>query len=319
MDNNVYLIECHSGVVDAPRILLPKDTILVTYGQIGDCNRSSEFENVYNAFFQNDIPMDETGILELIKPTPLNNKKLKIHDRLYHEHDITLCTYTYFNGDNSWVEDSEDAENVLIERSGVFQMGNNADIARRNSSITINKTYNKNATKGWFEITLRQAKQIYAGAIFPSQPQIEQIFGDKKVIRLDQFIEIINDMCPTLGMLFSMIGGGTFILSGCRSMDDIESIQERRLSSDGLRRERTIIPINTQSNTNKKVFRVPTIQKTKSRTSMIDSLANIGSQTTHKKSSRTNRGSDSLLTLKKGGRTKRNNQSKRKRTKRRRH
>ena len=306
MDNNVYLIECHSAVINSSRIPLPDNTALVTYGQIGDCNTSTEFANIYNAFFQNLIP-DLDGILEL---QTSNNKKLKIHTNKYHDHSITLCTYTYFNGDNSWVEDAEDAEKVLIERSGVFQMGHNTDIARRNTSITINKTYNKNASKGWFEITLRQAKQIYAGSIFPSPEQIENIFNKKEYMKLHDFIDIINNNCPSLSELFRIIGGGIYILSGCRQMNDIDAIQERRLSSDGLHRQRTIIPINTQSKTNKKT----------SRTNVVDSLANIGSQNTNvKKSSRTNTG-DSLLTLtlKKGGRTKRN-KSKRKGTKRRRH
>lgn len=308
MDNNVYLIECHSAVINSSRIPLPDNTALVTYGQIGDCNTSTEFANVYNAFFQNRIP-DLDGILELQNS---NNKKLKIHTNKYHDHSITLCTYTYFNGDNSWVEDAEDAEKVLIERSGVFQMGHNTDIARRNTSITINKTYNKNASKGWFEIMPHQAEQIYAGSIFPSPEQIENIFNKKEYMKLHEFIDIINDICSSLSELFRIIGGGIYILSGCRQMNDIDAIQERRLSSDGLHRQRTIIPINTQSKTNKKVFKIPTIQKT-SRTNV--------SQNTHKKSSRTNTG-DSLLTLttlKKGGRTKRNNKSKRKRTKRRRY
>ena len=321
-NNNVYLVSCHSSVINSRLISLPDNTSLVTYGEVGDCNMDDEFENVYNAFFNNYIPRDINDLdsmLKTLEPTT-SNKNLKLHTNKYHNQTINLCSYKYYNGNHesglTFVEDSVDAENVVITLSGVFMMGRTKNVSQ-NKYITINKTYSKNASKGWFEIMPHQAEQIYAGSIFPSPQHIKEIFEQKKVMRLEQFIQKIRDLCPSLSELFRIIGGGIYILSGCRQMDDLHAIHERRLSSEGLRRQGTIIPINTQSKTNKKVFKIPTMQKT-SRTNVVDSLANIGSQNTQKKSSRTNTG-DSLLTLtlKKGGRTKRNNKSKRKRTKRR--
>lgn len=318
MDNNVYLVSCHSAVINSRLIPLPDNTTLVTYGEVGDCNMDEEFENVFNAFFNNDIPRDINDLdsmLKTLEPTT-SNKNLKLHTNKYHNQTINLCSYKYYNGnhatDLTFVEDSADAENVAIILSGVFMMGRTKNVSQ-NKYITINKTYNKNASKGWFEIMPHQAEQIYAGSIFPSPQHIKEIFEQKKVMRLEQFIQKIRDLCPSLSELFRIIGGGIYILNGCRQMNDIDAIQERRLSSEGLRR----IHFDDES---QEEDHSKTNKQKRSRTNIVDSLLTLDSKNTRvKKSSRTNTG-DSLLTLtlKKGGRTKRN-KSKRKGTKRRRH
>ena len=336
---DVILISGHSGVLDQSRLFLNDRTYVVTYGKCGENNYTSEFVNLQKAFFENRLPRDVDNFKEIIPSLSIiPDKKFKLHNKMYHDMEIILCTYGFVDADGE--ECSEEASSYArVYLSGVFLMGNPPP-PYYNRYISIRPTVDLNGKKKYM-VPRYVASDIYINSVFPTPEMLDEMFlktlkngkiNKRLAIPLHELISKTRTTLSEIIDIFKSVVPTIFLVEGCREYrgndleDRLASSNSEKSSEQSNESDEVVVdqpflayepPLKSAQlpNVDDKVFKTPTgIQKIKSSRikgkkgdSLVSLVEKKGSKT---KGPRSKGVFDSLLNAGKKTRKKRKNKRK---------
>ena len=242
---DVILIAGHSSIIDQPKIELNGPNYVATYGEVGECNLTSDFVSLERAFFGNQLPrnIDERNVddFKRIMQSFILNKKFKLQNKMYHDMEITLCIECFVDeyGEKC---DEKDASQVIILASGVFRMGDTSPRIVENYYVLINPDEStliqSNGKIKKFMISRTDANTIYKDSVFPNKAMLDEIYSKNKNLTPRSTIplkELISKTKFTLSDIISRFNQDQpkiFIVKGCRALDYDANLGARLASSD---------------------------------------------------------------------------------------
>ena len=225
-DIPVFYIIGHSSLISDHSQPLPENTCLLTYSLCGNPSYGTDrdlrdIETLFFLYphrFPHNICTEWRQFKQYINKPKL---RLKMSPAKYHNQATSLCSYWYRDSKNIIVApDHADIATLKLARSGIYMLDRERPLSR-NAEIIIPK----DPLKRDVNVSLRQIKYIFEGALFPSVDDLDAIFGEHVELPFRDFLKALRRVVykrrlhHLTGIMEAMGQGAYFLTSACRNID----------------------------------------------------------------------------------------------------
>jgi hypothetical protein len=230
----VYYIIGHSSLIKEHSQPLPENTCLLTYSLCGDPINGTDrnLRDIETLFFLHPHRFPVNICTEWRQFKQYINKpklRLKMSPAKYHNQATSLCSFWYRDSKNNMTHPLG-AVSLKLARSGLYLLDRERPLAR-NMDIIIPK----DPLKRDVNVSLRQIKMIYEGALFPSVDNLDAIFGKHEELLFDTFLKALRKVVfrrklhHLAGIMSAMGQGAYFLTSACRSLENASEGEVERM------------------------------------------------------------------------------------------
>ena len=222
----VFYIIGHSSLINDHSQPLPENTCLLTYSLCGNPINGTDrdLRDIETLFFSDPYSFPRNVCTEWRQFKQYINKpklRLKMSPAKYHNQATSLCSYWYRDSKNIIVEPGHvNIATLKLARSGLYMLDRERPLSR-DAEIIIQK----NPLNADVDVSLRQIKYIFEGALFPSVDDLDAIFGEHVELPFRDFLKALRRVVfkrrlhHLAGIMEAMGQGAYFLTSACRNID----------------------------------------------------------------------------------------------------
>jgi hypothetical protein len=232
----VFYIIGHSSLINGHSQLLPENTCLLTYSLCGDPINGTDRDLrdietlffLYPSRFPHNICREWRQFKQYINKSKL---RLKISPAKYHNQVTRLCSFWHRDSKNNIVAPlSANVASLKLARSGIYMLDRERPLTR-NAEIIIAK----DPLKPDVDVSLRQIKSIFEGALFPSADDLDAMFGDESELPFSVFLSALRKVVfkqklhHLAGVMDALGQGAYFLTSACRTLEKASDGEVERM------------------------------------------------------------------------------------------